>query len=403
MTVVPHPASLAAGGAFGDESALSWLTGAVAATADAGLHRDPFVRDATDGPRLLNLASNDYLGLSTHPTVRAGAHDAIERWGTGATASRLVAGTTRLHVDLEAELAEFLGFPAALTFSSGYLANVGAITALAGRGDLIVSDTGTHASLIDGCRLSRARVVVVDRGDHAAVRAALAARTEQRALVVTDSVYSVDGEPAPVAELYAAARDHTAALLVDEAHALGVRGPGGRGVLAETGLAGAPDLIATTVLSKSLGAQGGVVLGSPTLRSHLVDRARTFIFDTGLTPAAAGAARAALGVLRDDPELPDRLRANAIRMAGRLGAPPPAAAVISLVVGDPQPAVDAAAACRDRGVLVGCFRPPSVPPGTSRLRLTARADLDTATIDHAADMIAAAVREAGVGRRDADR
>lgn len=375
------------------EVGLAWLARAARDRAEAGLHREPHVRRA--GADAVNLGSNDYLGLSTHPDVIAGAQAAAAQWGGGSTASRLVVGTTAAHVDLENELADFLGFPAALTFSSGYLANVGAVTALAGRGDLIVSDTGSHASLIDGCRLSRARVVVVDRGDHEAVRAALAARTEERALVVTDSVYSIDGEPAPVADLYAAARAHGAVLLVDEAHAVGVRGPGGRGLVAEQGLSGAPDLVVTTVLSKSFGAQGGVVLGPEILRSHLIDCARPFIFDTGLNPAAVGAARAALRVLRADPTLPDRLRDNARHLARACGVDEPAAAVISIIVGDPQRAVDAAAACRDRGVLVGCFRPPSVPPGTSRLRITVRADLDAATLDHVAEVVDAALREVG--------
>lgn len=386
----------AAGTTVDDASALDWLTDAAAARDSAGLHRVPFVREA--GASMLNLASNDYLGLSTHPAVLAGAHAALDEFGAGATASRLVAGTTRLHVDFEDDIADFMGFDAALCFSSGYLANVGTITALVGRGDLIVSDTGTHASLIDGCRLSRARVVVVDRGDVAAVAAALRDRPEERALVVTDSVYSVDGEPAPVAQLYRVAREHSAALLVDEAHALGVRGPGGRGLIAEVGLSGARDLVVTTVCSKSLGAQGGVVLATSAVREHLIDLARTFIFDTGLNPAAVGAARAALGVLRAQPELPDRLRHNATRMARSLGAPVPAAAVISRIVGDPQPAVDAAARCRDSGVLVGCFRPPSVPPGTSRLRLTVRADLDDATVDRAAEVIGEALAEGGGAR-----
>ncbi|GAB89873.1 8-amino-7-oxononanoate synthase [Gordonia rhizosphera] len=378
----------------GTDDALAWLNDEAVALRELGLHRDPVVRrpEATT----VNLASNDYLGLSTHSAVMTGAQAAVEAWGTGSTGSRLVTGTTVAHIDLEDDLADFLGFPAALAFSSGYLANVGAITALAGRGDLIVSDTGTHASLIDGCRLSRARVVVVERGDHAAVRNALRERTEERALVVTDSVYSIDGEPAPIAELYAAARDHRAALLVDEAHALGVRGPGGRGLVAELGLSGAPDLVVTTVLSKSLGAQGGVVLGPPVLRSHLIDRARTFIFDTGLNPAAVGAAHAALGLLRADPSLPQRLRDNAHRLAAAVGAPAPAAAVISKIVGEPQPAVAAAADCREHGVFVGCFRPPSVPAGTSRLRLTVRADLDIATVDHVADIINASLRRVGV-------
>lgn len=377
----------------GGEVGLAWLADEATARADAGLHRQPLVRQSDTEE--INLGSNDYLGLSTHPAVVAGARGAADRWGGGSTASRLVVGTTQAHIDLEDDLADFLGFSAALTFSSGYLANVGAVTALATRGDLIVSDTGTHASLIDGCRLSRARVVVVDRGDHEAVRRVLAERTESRALVVTDSVYSIDGQPAPVADLYAAARAHGAALLVDEAHALGVRGPGGRGLVAEQGLSGAPDLVVTTVLSKSLGAQGGVVLGSAVLRSHLIDCARTFIFDTGLNPAAVGAAHAALTILRTEPGLPDRLRANARRLASACGVDEPAAAVISLVVGDPQRAVAAATACRDRGVLVGCFRPPSVAVGTSRLRITVRADLDTDTLDRVAAVVDAALREVG--------
>ncbi|MXP21165.1 aminotransferase class I/II-fold pyridoxal phosphate-dependent enzyme [Gordonia sp. HNM0687] len=374
--------------------ALGWLAEEAARLRAAGLHREPVVR-RTDSP-MVDLASNDYLGLCAHPDVIAGGQAALAHWGAGATASRLVVGTTEAHVELENDLADFLGFPSALAFSSGYLANVGAITALAGRGDLIVSDTGTHASLIDGCRLSRARVVVTDRGDHRAVREALRARTEQRALVVTDSVYSIDGEPAPIAELHAVARECGAALLVDEAHALGVRGPGGRGLIAELGLSGAPDLIMTTVLSKSMGAQGGVVLGPDQLRSHLVDRARTFIFDTGLAPAAVGAAHAALRLLRADPAMPVRLRDNAARLARAIGAPPPAAAVVSLIVGDPHAAVAAAGHCREQGVLVGCFRPPSVPVGTSRLRLTVRADLDDATIDRVAQVVSDALTSVGV-------
>ena len=371
---------------------VSWLADVAERTAAAGLHRAPIARQA-DGTEV-NLASNDYLGLSRHPDVLAGAHAALDAWGTGATSSRLVVGTTQAHLDLEADLADFFGTEAALVFSSGYLANVGAVTALAGRGDLIVSDTGTHASLIDGCRLSRARVVVVDRGDHEAVRRVLAERTEDRALVVTDSVYSVDGRLAPLRELYDAATDSGAVLLVDEAHAIGVRGVGGAGLVAECGLSGAPDLVITGVCSKSLAAQGGVVAGTALLRDHLIDHARTFIFDTGLGPAAVGAAHAALRVLRADPGLPLRLRANAERIAAAVGADRPDSAVVSLIVGDPVAAVDAAAYCRDRGVLVGCFRPPSVPEGTSRLRLTVRADLDDHTLDVVAGVVGDALAQA---------
>nr|WP_040517900.1 8-amino-7-oxononanoate synthase [Gordonia neofelifaecis] len=370
-----------------------WLADVAERTLEAGLHREPVVRRA--GAAEINLASNDYLGLSSHPAVIAGAHAALDEWGAGSTASRLVAGTTAAHIDFENDIADFLGFEAALTFSSGYLANIGAITALVGRGDLIVSDTGAHASLIDGCRLSRARVEVVPRGDTEAVRRALARRTEDRALVVTDSIYSIDGMIAPLRDYYDAAAEHGAIMLADEAHALGVRGPGGRGVAAEQGLSGAPGLVITTVASKSLGAQGGIVLGTGLLRDHLIDHARTFIFDTGLNPAAVGAAHAALRVLRGDPQMPDRLRAGVRRLASACGGDVPDAAVVSLIVGDPVAAVRAAAICREGGVFVGCFRPPSVPEGTSRLRLTVRADLDDDTLDTVAAVVTAALREVG--------
>ncbi|GAA2069849.1 8-amino-7-oxononanoate synthase [Williamsia deligens] len=372
--------------------ALDWLAEAARLRDAEGLHRTLTPRRAQDD--LLDLASNDYLGLARDPRIVAGAARAAQRWGGGSTASRLVVGTTAAHEEFEDDLATFLGVPAALVFSSGYMANVGAVSALMGRGDLIVSDGGAHASLIDGCRLSRARVVVVDRGDHAAVREELARRTEDRALVVTDSVYSIDGAVAPVPELYAAARDHGAALLVDEAHAIGVRGPGGRGVVAEVGLSGAPDLLLTGVLSKSLGSQGGFVAGSTAVRDHMIDRARTFIFDTGLAPSAVGAASAALAVLRAEPDLADRVRDVARRLAAACGGDEPEAAVVSLVIGEPGPAVDAAARCRAEGVAVGCFRPPSVPHGTARLRLTARADLSDADVARAAAVVAAARRAA---------
>ncbi|WP_188584964.1 8-amino-7-oxononanoate synthase [Gordonia jinhuaensis] len=374
--------------------ALSWLDADASARREAGLHREVTPREESGA--LVDLASNDYLGLARHPATIAGAQEAAARWGTGATASRLVAGTTRLHDDFERDLAAFLGVEAALVFSSGYLANIGAVSALAGRDGFIVSDTGAHASLIDGCRLSRSQVVVIERGDHEALARVLATRTRQRALVVTDSVYSIDGVIAPIAEYHQVAREHGAMLLVDEAHALGVRGRGGRGVVDELGLSGADDLVVTTVLSKSLGSQGGVVAGSARVRDHLVDTARTFIFDTGLNPPAAGAARAALATLRDNPDLCDQVRHNAARIAERCGGQPPESAVVSLIVGDPHRAVEAAAGCRGVGVHVGCFRPPSVPAGTSRLRLTARADLSEDLIDDVTSRIRGVLDGLGV-------
>ncbi|GGM61224.1 8-amino-7-oxononanoate synthase [Longimycelium tulufanense] len=371
-------------------AAFDWLDVRASARARAGLTRRLRSRPVVDP--VLDLAGNDYLGLARDPRVCEAAAEAARRWGAGATASRLVTGTTTLHTELERELADFCGAEAALVFSSGYTANLGVLAALAGPGTLIVSEEYNHASLIDGCRLSRGHTQVAAHADPDAVRDALAGRTLRRALVVTDGVFSVDGDLAPLGELAAVAREHGAAVVVDDAHGLGVLGQGGRGSVWAAGLAGAPDVVTCVTLSKSLGAQGGAVLGPRRVIDHLVDTARTFIFDTGLAPAAAGGALGALHLLRDQPELAERVCAVARELACRLGTAglavsEPAAAVVSVRAPSPQAAVEWAAACRDHGVAVGCFRPPSVPDRVSRLRLTARADLTVADIDHAVDVI----------------
>ncbi|MBF6195605.1 8-amino-7-oxononanoate synthase [Nocardia implantans] len=358
---------------------LSWLDERASARVAAGLRRE--LRPRAPRTPSIDLASNDYLGLVRHPEVTEGAIEAVRRWGAGSTGSRLVTGTTTEHELLETELAEFVGAEAGLVFASGYAANLGAVTALAGRGSLVVSDAGSHASLVDACRLSRARVEIAPHRDVAAVDRLLSERTEDRALVLTDSVFSADGDLAPLTELHRVTRANGAVLVVDEAHGIGVRGAGGRGLVHETGLAGAPDLVITATLSKSLAAQGGVVLSSARVRAHLIDAARTFIFDTGLAPAAVGAARAALRVLRAQPELAERVLARAADIAAIAGVPAPPSAVVSVVLGPAQVAFDAAQACRARGLDVGCFRPPTVPEGTSRLRLTARANLSPAELD----------------------
>jgi len=324
----------------------------------------------------LDLASNDYLGLSQHPAVIDGGVTALRTWGAGSTGSRLVTGNTELHEQFEAALARFVGAESGLVFSSGYTANLGAVVALSGPGSLLISDAFSHASLVDACRLSRARVVITPHNDVDAVEAALAARDEERALVITDSVFSTDGALAPLRRLHEVCRTHRAVLLVDEAHGLGVRGTGGRGLLHEVGLAGAPDVVVTTTMSKSLGSQGGVVLGPAAVRDHLIDAARPFIFDTGLTPAAVGAAGAALQVLIDEPWRAQAVISRARELADMCDvAEVPQSAVVSVILGDPDVAVATATACLDAGVRVGCFRPPTVPAGTSRLRLTARAAL----------------------------
>ncbi|OBG55793.1 MULTISPECIES: 8-amino-7-oxononanoate synthase [unclassified Mycobacterium] len=360
-------------------SPLAWLEEVEKQRREAGLRRSLRPRPAVATE--LDLASNDYLGLSQHPDVIEGGVAALRMWGAGATGSRLVTGDTDLHQQFESELAEYVGATAALLFSSGYAANLGAVVGLSGRGSLLVSDALSHASLVDACRLSRARVVVTPHRDVDAVAAALASRDEERAVVITESVFSADGALAPLGELHEACRRQGALLIVDEAHGLGVRG-GGRGLLHELGLAGAPDVVVTTTLSKALGSQGGVVLGPAAVRAHLIDAARTFIFDTGLAPAAVGAARAALGVLRAEPWRPEAVLRHARALAEACDVPDaPHSAVVSVILGDPEVALAAATACLDAGVKVGCFRPPTVPAGTSRLRLTARASLDAAELD----------------------
>ncbi|MDF2823684.1 MAG: 8-amino-7-oxononanoate synthase, partial [Mycobacterium sp.] len=359
---------------------LAWLEVTEQQRRAAGLRRSLRPRAAV-APEL-DLASNDYLGLAQHPAVIEAGVAALRTWGAGSTGSRLVTGDTELHQQFEQALADFVGAPAALVFSSGYTANLGAVVALSGPGSLLVSDAYSHASLVDACRLSRARVQITAHRDVGAVQAALAARSEERALVITDSVFSADGALAPLRDLHDVCRRHGAVLLVDEAHGLGVRGDGGRGLLQEAGLAGAPDIVMTTTLSKALGSQGGAVLGSVAVRDHLIDAARTFIFDTGLAPAAVGSALAALQLLAAEPARAASVLTHARELADMCAvAEEPRSAVVSVVLGDPEVAVAAAAACLERGVRVGCFRPPTVPAGTSRLRLTARASLTDDELD----------------------
>ncbi|NIH84819.1 8-amino-7-oxononanoate synthase [Amycolatopsis granulosa] len=367
-----------------------WLDVAAEKRAAAGLTRRLRPRGATS--RELDLAGNDYLGLARDKRVAGAAAAAALRWGAGATGSRLTTGSTELHTELEYELARFCGAQAALVFSSGFTANLGAVTALSGTESAIVSDKHVHASLIEGCRLSRTDVAAVNHGDPAAVEHALATRRKPRALVVTDSVFSVDGDLAPLRELSRACREHGAALLVDDAHGFGVLGDGGRGGVHAAGLAGEPDVVTTISLSHSLGAQGGAVLGPRRVIRHLAETARSFVFGTGLAPAGAAAALAALGVLKSEPGLPEKARthavtlANGLRTAG-LRVSSPEAAVVSVQAPSAEAAAEWAGHCAEQGVLVGCFQPPSVPDGVSRLRLTARADLAESDVDTAVKVI----------------
>jgi 8-amino-7-oxononanoate synthase len=366
-----------------------WLAERQAARISGGLERRLTVRDEA----LIDLAGNDYLGLSTHPDVVEAAVRATREYGTGAGSSRLVSGTLAIHEQLQAELAEFTKRPAALAFSTGYHANLGAVTALADADTLIVSDAHVHASLVDACRLARGRVQVVAHHDLDAVADALTTRSEPRALVVVESVYSVLGDVAPLADLMRLCETHDATLLVDEAHALGVVGDGGRGLAYALDLPEPDRLVVTATLSKALGTQGGVVLADPSVIEHLVNTARAFIFDTGLAPPAAGAARAAIAVLAAQPELPERARAHAAALAAACAVEAPPAAVLSVPMGSPEAAMRARDELAAHGLRVGCFRPPSVPDHVSRLRLTARASLTNDEVEHACLVLPTIARE----------
>jgi 8-amino-7-oxononanoate synthase len=357
---------------------LGWLADAARARAEAGVHRQLRQRQAEEN--LLDLASNDYLGLTRDPRVVEAGAAAIRRWGAGSTGSRLVTGTTELHIELELVLADLVGAASALVFSSGYLANLAAVTGLAGPDCLIVSDAGNHASLVDACRLAKSRVVVTPHGDQAAAERALTGRSEARAVIVLDAINSADGDLLPLAEWQVLARRHGAILVVDDAHGIGVRG-NGRGAVHEAGIAAEPNVVTTITLSKSLGAQGGAVLGDAAIRDHLIDTGRSFIFDTGLNPAAAGAALQAAQIVVAEPGLSKAVLARAAELADVAGVVATDSAVIPVIIGDAQQAYDRSIALRDTGIQVGCFRPPSVPVGTARLRVTSRATLTDADLE----------------------
>jgi 8-amino-7-oxononanoate synthase len=354
----------------------TWVDGELGAIRDAGRWRSFRSFDAL-GPvgelpgvgKVVSFASNDYLGLSAHPAVIAAAHDALDRWGTGATASRLVVGNRPVHDELEAALADWKGTESALLFPTGYAANVGVLASLAGPGVAVLSDELNHASIIDGTRQSRANVHVyphndVDRAGELLVRG-------ERALVVTDSVFSMDGDIADVAALADRCAAVDALLVLDEAHAvLGPQVPTGTGVT----------ILRVGTLSKALGSLGGFVAGPRAYIDLLRNRARPSIFSTGVPPADAAAALAALGVLRSDEgdALVARLREHV--EAVQPGHPSP---IIPVVLGSEERALAAAEALLAEGLLVPAIRPPTVAPGTSRLRVAlsaAHTDADIARL-----------------------
>ena len=372
---------------------LSSLEDQAARREAAGLRRELRPRGPQDG--LIDLAGNDYLGLAGHPEVIAAASAALEAYGLGATSSRLVRGTTDVHAELESSCASLLNCEAALVYSSGYLANLGAVRALASR--LIASDAYNHASLVDGCRIASAGrdgvpTVVYQHASPSALDSVLSTG----AVAVTESVFSVHGDLAPLSELHEVARRHDSVLLVDDAHGLGVLGPGGAGGVVAAGLGGQPDVVVTATLSKAIGAAGGVVAGPGVFIRHLVETSRTFIYDTGLPPSTAAGALAALRLIHSG--VGDSARAVLVERAARirerlsdagLEVRQPAGGVLSVAAPGPDEALEWARACRDRGVAVGCFRPPSTPDGGSALRLTINAGVSDVDFVTALDTIVA--------------
>lgn len=360
------------------------------------LQSPPGARVQLDDRDVVLLCSNDYLGLADHPRVRAGAVAAVERWGAGAGSSRLVSGGTELHHQLEVELAGLKGSEACLLFGSGYLANTGIVQALAGPGEVVLSDALNHASIVDGCRLSRAETVVYDHADLDALAAGLRRAAGRPALIVTDAVFSMDGDLAPLEGIVELARRHGARVMVDEAHATGVVGERGRGLVAELGLECEIDVSVGT-LGKALGSYGAFACCGAQMAKFLVNRARTLIFSTALPPAALGAALAALELLRSDRELVPTLHARARALREQLAADgfavePGPMPIAPLVIGDPHAAVEVAAVALARGVFAQAIRPPTVPEGTSRLRLVATAAHAEAELCAAAHTVAVAAR-----------
>jgi 8-amino-7-oxononanoate synthase len=358
-----------------------------------------------DGRPVLLLCSNNYLGLADHPRVREAAAEAAMRWGAGAGASRLVSGTMTIHRRLEERLATFERTEACLLFGSGYLANIGVIGALAGAGDTIFSDELNHASIVDGCRLSRAEVVVYRHADAEHLEWSLrnhGARRNDRGgrMIVTDSVFSMDGDLAPLADIVEVARAHRARTVVDEAHATGALGPDGRGAIAQAGLEGEIDVVVGT-LGKALGSYGAYVCADAHTVRYLINTARSLIFSTAPPPPAIAAALAALELLQERPHRIERLRSNAraLRRALALEGFPVAEEgihIVPLIVGDPRTASRLCHEAIERGVFAQAIRPPTVAAGSSRLRLTAMASHTPAELQMAARVLADAAHRLGL-------
>jgi glycine C-acetyltransferase/8-amino-7-oxononanoate synthase len=354
-----------------------------------------------DGRPVLLLCSNNYLGLADHPRVREAAAEAAMRWGVGAGASRLVSGTMTIHRRLERRLAAFERSPECVLFGSGYLANAGAIGALAGRGDTVFSDQLNHASIVDGCRLSRAEVVVYKHRDVDHLGWLMRRHGGSgRWTIVTDSVFSMDGDIAPLTEIVGLAKEYGARTIVDEAHATGVLGPDGRGAVAQAGLEGEVDIVIGT-LGKALGSYGAYACANEEMVRYLINTARPLIFSTAPPPPAIAGALAALELLEERPHRVQRLRSNALVLRQALTAEGVPARdtemhIVPLIVGDEHAAMSLCEAILRRGVFAQAIRPPTVATGASRLRLTVMASHTAEELRDAARVIAGAARELGL-------
>jgi 8-amino-7-oxononanoate synthase len=372
---------------------------------DRGLYRRLRMISGPQGPRVLLdgrpvllLCSNNYLGLADHPRVREAAAEAAMRYGAGAGASRLVSGNMRIHRRLEERLADFKGYETSLLFGSGYLANTGVVQALAKPGEVVFSDALNHASIVDGCRLAGAETFVYDHGDVDHLAWGLREAEGRGSLIVTDGVFSMDGDVAPLPEIVELARRFDARVMVDDAHGTGTIGPDGRGSVAAAGLEDEVDVLVGT-LGKSLGSYGAYVCCDRPMAKYLVNTARTLIFSTALAPPQVAAAMAALELLREEPRRVERLQRNSRILRDALadeGLPTGAGEtpIVPVIVGDADATVSASERTLERGVFAQAIRPPTVPDGSSRMRLTVMASHTKAELRDAAKVVAKAVPEA---------
>ena len=373
---------------------LAFLDDELRTLRDSGVYRWP--RELTgaqapvcvyDGRRVINLCANNYLGLADHPALKAAAREAIDAYGVGSGAVRTIAGNMAIHDELERRLAAFKRTEAALLYQSGFAANAGTVSAVLGKGDVVVSDALNHASIIDGCRLSGADRKIFPHKDLAAARRCLEeARGARRVLLITDGVFSMDGDVAPLPELCALAREFGAIMMVDDAHASGVMGAGGRGTVEHFGMHDQVDIQVGT-LSKAWACLGGYVAGRRSLIEFLMQRARPLLFSTSHPPSVAATAIAALDLIERDPAYAARPVEKAKAFARQVGLPEPASPIVPIVLGEAEAALAAARMLEEHGFLVIAIRPPTVPRGTARLRLTFTAQHPDAEIARLAELV----------------